>query len=75
MVRTINCVHSDIKRIVDVVNRRENVQKFSKVVSRDEIRDNDYNLNISRYVDSSEAAGVFGIFYRFHVRWEFLFLR
>ena len=43
---------SDIKRIVDVVTKRESVQKFSKVVSRDEIRINDYNLNIPRYVDS-----------------------
>ena len=45
---------SDIKKIVDVIVKRENVDKFSKVVSRDEIRANDYNLNIPRYVDSSE---------------------
>ena len=42
---------SDIKRIVDVVTRRESVEKYSKVVSRDEIRANDYNLNIPRYVE------------------------
>ena len=30
--------------------------KFAKVVSREEIRQNDYNLNIPRYVDSSERA-------------------
>ena len=30
--------------------------KFSRTVSREEIRANDYNLNIPRYVDSSEAA-------------------
>lgn len=47
---------SDIKKIVDVVTRRESVDKYSRVVSRDEIRENDYNLNIPRYVDSSEAA-------------------
>ena len=45
---------SDIKRIVDVVTQRISVEKFSRVVSRDEIRQNDYNLNIPRYVDSSE---------------------
>lgn len=53
---------SDIKRIVDVVTKRESVQKFSKVVSRDEIRKNEYNLNISRYVDSSEAAESWDIY-------------
>ena len=53
---------SDIKRIVDVVTKRESVQKFSKVVSRDEIRKNDYNLNIPRYVDSSEAAESWDIY-------------
>lgn len=47
---------SDIKKIADVVTGRKNVDKFSRVVSRDEIRSNDYNLNIPRYVDSSESA-------------------
>lgn len=53
---------SDIKKIVDVVTRRESVDKYSRVVSRDEIRENDYNLNIPRYVDSSEAAESWDIF-------------
>ena len=53
---------SDIKKIVDVVIRRENVDKYSRVVSRDEIRENDYNLNIPRYVDSSEAAESWDIY-------------
>jgi type I restriction enzyme M protein len=52
----------DIKRIVDVVTTRTTVEKFSKVVSRDEIRANDYNLNIPRYVDSSEKAESWDIF-------------
>lgn len=45
---------SDIKRIADTVRDRETHPKFSKVVTRDEIRENEYNLNIPRYVDSSE---------------------
>lgn len=44
----------DIKRISDVVVNRASVYKYSRVVSRDEIRENGYNLNIPRYVDSSE---------------------
>ena len=47
---------SDIKRIVDVVSNNRTVPKFSRLVSIDEIRANDYNLNIPRYVDSSENA-------------------
>lgn len=46
----------DIKKIVDVVVARQDVERFAKVVSRDEIRCNDYNLNIPRYVDSSEQS-------------------
>jgi type I restriction enzyme M protein len=44
---------SDIKRIADIVRDRKSILKFAKVVSREEIRDNNYNLNIPRYVDSS----------------------
>ena len=46
---------SDIKRIVDVVTSGKTVEKFSRLVPIEEIRANDYNLNIPRYVDSSEA--------------------
>ena len=52
----------DIKKIVDVVINRESVPKFSRVVSRDEIRENGYNLNIPRYVDSSDAAESWDIY-------------
>lgn len=47
---------SDIRRIVDAVTAGATVDKFSRLVTIDEIRANDYNLNIPRYVDSSEAA-------------------
>ena len=53
---------SDIKRIVDTVIERKNIDKFSKVVSREEIRQNDYNLNIPRYVDSSEKSESWDIY-------------
>lgn len=53
---------SDIKKIVDVVTGRETIDKFSKVVSREEIRANDYNLNIPRYVDASDDAETWDIY-------------
>lgn len=47
----------DIKKIVDVVTSRTTQEGFSRLVSREEIRANDYNLNIPRYIDSTEVAG------------------
>ena len=44
----------DIREIVDTLKARKDVEKFSRLVSKDEIRENEYNLNIPRYVDSSE---------------------
>ncbi len=47
--------HSDIDRIVSTYEAREaKVDKYSYRASRDEIRENDYNLNIPRYVDTFE---------------------
>lgn len=53
---------SDVKKITDTVVERSNIEKYSKVVSREEIRNNDYNLNIPRYVDSSDAAETWDIY-------------
>ena len=52
----------DIKKIADTVIQRKSVEKYSRVVSREEIRDNAYNLNIPRYVDSSEKAESWDIY-------------
>ena len=53
---------SDIKKIVDTVVKRETTPKYSKVVSKEEIRANQYNLNIPRYVDSSEEQESWDIY-------------
>ena len=53
---------SDIKRIADTVRDRKTFAGFSRTVSRDEIRQNNYNLNIPRYVDSSEEAEQYDIY-------------
>lgn len=52
----------DIKKIADTVIHRETTSKYSKVVSRQEIRDNEYNLNIPRYVNSSAKEESFDIY-------------
>lgn len=53
---------SDIRRIIDTVKQRKTIAKYSRLVPRQEIRDNDYNLNIPRYVDSSEEAESYDIY-------------
>lgn len=53
---------SDIKRVVDAVISREGTPKFAKLVSRDTLRESDYNLNIPRYVDSSDDAESWDIY-------------
>jgi type I restriction-modification system, M subunit len=52
----------DIRKIVDTIKSRKDIEKYSKVVSLEDIRGNDYNLNIPRYVDSSEAAESYDIY-------------
>ena len=47
--------HQDIHKIVDVFNKQLEQPKYSRMVSVAEIEKNDYNLNIPRYIDSSEA--------------------
>lgn len=47
---------SDIKKIADTIRDRVSLPKYSQKVDRDTIRKNEYNLNIPRYVDSSDNA-------------------
>lgn len=47
--------HQDIHKIVDVFNKQVEIPKYSRMVSVAEIEANDYNLNIPRYIDSSEV--------------------
>lgn len=47
-----------IKKIVDAVLNRESIPHFASLVSKQAIKDNDYNLNIPRYVESEEKVPV-----------------
>jgi type I restriction enzyme M protein len=53
---------SNIKKIVDAVVERKDIDQFSKLVSLKEIREQGYNLNIPRYVDSSATAETWDIY-------------
>lgn len=43
-----------VKKIVKAYDSNTDVEKYMRVVSVQEIKDNDYNLNISRYIDTTE---------------------
>lgn len=44
----------DIHKIVDVFNNQLEIPKYSRMVSTQEIEQNEYNLNIPRYIDNQE---------------------
>ena len=44
----------DIEKIVDTYHNRKEIEKYSHIATLEEIRENDYNLNIPRYVDTFE---------------------
>jgi type I restriction enzyme M protein len=45
----------DIHKIVDVFNKQIEIDGYSRIVSFAEIEKNEFNLNIPRYIDNSEA--------------------
>ena len=54
-VKTQNYLRDeDVDRILDVYEKRISVEKYSRTASLDEVKENDYNLNIPRYVDTFE---------------------
>ena len=50
-----------IDRIVQAYTAFEDVERFAHVASMEEIQDNDFNLNISRYVDTTEPMEVISV--------------
>lgn len=54
-VKTQNILREeDIDKIIDTYSNRETTDKYSYVATLDEIAENDFNLNIPRYVDTFE---------------------
>lgn len=51
----------DIKKIIDAYKGYENVDKYAYKASREEIGENEYNLNIPRYVDTFEEEELIDI--------------
>ena len=51
----------DIQHVLNVYDAYEDERRYSKVVEMDEIRENDYNLNIRRYADTSPPPEQFDV--------------
>lgn len=45
----------NITKIIETYNARNTIDKYAYLASHDEIKENNYNLNIARYVDTFEA--------------------
>ena len=41
----------DIRKIVDAYTDYDDIEKYARVVPIEEIKENDYNLSVTRYVD------------------------
>ncbi|ERS86911.1 type I restriction-modification protein subunit M [Marinobacter sp. EVN1] len=51
----------DIEKIVQTFNDYAEIKRYSKVVTLAEISENDYNLNIRRYADTSPPPEIFDV--------------
>ena len=47
----------DISKIVEAYKARTEIEKYSHIADIEEIKANEYNLNIPRYVDTFEEEG------------------
>lgn len=52
-----NLRDEDIDKIIKTYKERKDVEKYAHLASIEEIRENDFNLNIPRYVDTFEEEG------------------
>jgi len=43
----------DLEKIVNTFDNYKDLEKYANIITREEIKENDYNLNISRYVDTN----------------------
>lgn len=49
---------ANIDKIIETYAKREDIEKYAHLANLDEIKENDYNLNIPRYVDTFEKEDV-----------------
>jgi len=53
--------NKDIEKIVDAYNDYKTLDKFAKLVDSKTLKENEYNLNVRRYVDPSEEEEIIDV--------------
>jgi type I restriction enzyme M protein len=55
-IKNQNLIREDVEvaKIVETYRTRQTIDKYSYIANRDEVRENGYNLNIPRYIDTFE---------------------
>ena len=48
----------DIRKIIDIWSEKKEIPKFSHFATNEEIEKNEYNLNLPRYIDTSDAEDI-----------------
>jgi len=48
----------DIRKIIDVWNNQDELTKFSHFATNEEIKKNEYNLNLPRYIDTNNSEDI-----------------
>jgi type I restriction enzyme M protein len=56
--KTMGWTEEDVERIVSAYRKRESIAKFSYVSSQAQIRNNQFNLSVSRYIGSDREGGL-----------------
>lgn len=57
--RLFNTLNDDqVQKIADTLSDRKTVERYAQLVGIDEVREQQFNLNVSRYVDTYEATEV-----------------
>ena len=56
----------DIDKIVETFDQYQGIKRYSKIVGIEEIRENDYTLNIRRYADNSPPPEKFDVYAILH---------
>jgi type I restriction enzyme M protein len=59
--KQVNLSEAQEKKIIDTYFSRKAIEKYSHAATFEEIKENDFNLNIPRYVDTFEAEAVVDI--------------
>ena len=50
-----------IAKIAEAYHNYEEVERLAHIADTEELKDNDYNLNISRYVDKTEPVEIISV--------------